>query len=628
MQRELGTGTVTGNLVGKHDDILRLHGGLHPIICGHLIFEGSGLDPRYSYFTNIREPVERAVSWLHFIVNNHRPDELTPGLWEQAEVFLRTGDELGEMIPYHLNNHYVNHFSSISSTAQMTDESKLELALQNIQQYDVIGDFGDLPQFTRNISNFLKIPVATKLEHTNITSFRPEITQISTNLRERLFELNNLDLQFYQKLKSVNFHANSKRKVENIVERKWEVYNEPHLPTEKPKTIQVVAVKLKPESYVLDSREILDFSLSFSTELSIEKIDLIISIYDEEGRLAFESSSDLSSSSPTNLCPGVYETHFYLVPDLPEGEYSVRFSFQEFDNGSSHHLGGVDYDLRFRVQVDRKVETKGYSALSAKFLCHQISSDPIVDFDDATGFTAVSGTFEKMHPNETLWVPVEIVNRSLHDWVGTIDKPLQLKHEWMMAGDNSWVDAPKPHFIIDRIDAQSSFVANINIKAPYQPGPYDLRFILAQGDSDLASFGFASDGFTVNVIKWSEAKRYGAADVRLFSTTGQPLGSVKASSGADGFLTYGPFCDLPRGDYLVVFEGSVVDPGTSSYADVAVNEHVLIQKPLDKEENTNVIAQLAFSLERNSSRVEFRIWVDRHADIQLSGIQVVPTRLD
>ncbi len=47
LQQELGTGSVTDNLIGSQRELIQGYGGNYSIIGGHFSFDGSGFDPRY-----------------------------------------------------------------------------------------------------------------------------------------------------------------------------------------------------------------------------------------------------------------------------------------------------------------------------------------------------------------------------------------------------------------------------------------------------------------------------------------------------------------------------------------------------------------------------------------------------
>ena len=67
LRAELGESCVTTNLIGEHRALIHQYGGDYSVISGHVHFSREGLDPRYQYITCLREPIDRAVSWLFFV---------------------------------------------------------------------------------------------------------------------------------------------------------------------------------------------------------------------------------------------------------------------------------------------------------------------------------------------------------------------------------------------------------------------------------------------------------------------------------------------------------------------------------------------------------------------------------
>ena len=96
LTKELGSGCVTPNLIGDHQNLIKRYGGEYSVISAHIHFLGDGLDPRYHYITNLREPLDRALSWLFFVYKNHEAEQL-PGLWKLVERFVVSeGEDLAK----------------------------------------------------------------------------------------------------------------------------------------------------------------------------------------------------------------------------------------------------------------------------------------------------------------------------------------------------------------------------------------------------------------------------------------------------------------------------------------------------------------------------------------------------
>src|SRR6266404_4061207 len=94
LNAKLGSGCVSPNLVGSSYELIKTYGGLYSIISGHVNFIGRGvLDPRYQYITCIRHPVDRALSWLYFVLNDAKIDRYSSHVREAAEIFYRSDGE-------------------------------------------------------------------------------------------------------------------------------------------------------------------------------------------------------------------------------------------------------------------------------------------------------------------------------------------------------------------------------------------------------------------------------------------------------------------------------------------------------------------------------------------------------
>jgi hypothetical protein len=207
--RDIGGGAYIGDLIGTHRDILRRYGGTYQIISAHLTYEQwDTLMPKdWSYMTVLRDPVERAFSSIFYLANNVKPDS-PPGalrLQEDARAFIKSE---GECVSHHLkgniSNYYVSHFGA----AAMHDNSmksalSIESALEVITRYSAIG-------FTDQLGSFINLftgdrPVSpythSTVPHVNATLHRPHTRKLSAKLRDHVANLNNLDIEFYERVK-------------------------------------------------------------------------------------------------------------------------------------------------------------------------------------------------------------------------------------------------------------------------------------------------------------------------------------------------------------------------------------------------------------------------------------------
>lgn len=196
----LGTGCVTSNLRGKHREIIKEFGGAYSVISAHLTFLGEGLDPRYRYVCCVRDPIDRAVSWLYFIVKDHDKSQL-PGLWEEMKELLDSEGELTGPSLGHIQNFYVEHFASIASAPGASEAEKLEKAVAIIDRYDVWGLYERLPEFLADFAAMVGLEEPKNIAKVRVTRDRPALEDVSPKLSNRLRELNALDMEFYSILR-------------------------------------------------------------------------------------------------------------------------------------------------------------------------------------------------------------------------------------------------------------------------------------------------------------------------------------------------------------------------------------------------------------------------------------------
>jgi len=325
----LGAGCVTHHLIGEHRTLIRRYGGEYSVISAHVAFHSEGLDPRYQYLTCIRAPLDRAISWLYFVVNNHDEGKLG-ALWNQASRFLETdGDGMVSDFASSIQNPYVEHFSSIAGRVGQTDAEKLDAALAAIEQYDVWGLYEDIPDFLSRVAALIGLSPSSELPRVNVTRARPTVDVVSLKLRQRLQELNALDLEFYRLLHE---RLQKRQQQPNVSLSKTAIW----LPYAKTRSDRVFS---SPEfgllSAVLDGDaklvrgQVVSFTLEFSVDAEVDELEIGIHIFDEDRQWAFGTNTTLLEKKLLNFKRGTHRLQYFLVLDLPEGAYTAGFAFAE-----------------------------------------------------------------------------------------------------------------------------------------------------------------------------------------------------------------------------------------------------------------------------------------------------------
>lgn len=201
----LGNELVSPHCRGEHLNLIKKYGETYPIICGHMSFNKKGFDNRYQYATLLRHPIDRVVSWLHFVVGNDKDPALLP----VVQRFINSdGQDVDKKLTAgHISNLYIKHFCCIEGGNKDGGAEKLTNALEAIKKYHVIGLYENMPQFLAELATLVGLPPPESIPRVNVTTSRPPVEQISSTLRKRIEELNELDLKFYETVLAWNAKA-------------------------------------------------------------------------------------------------------------------------------------------------------------------------------------------------------------------------------------------------------------------------------------------------------------------------------------------------------------------------------------------------------------------------------------
>jgi hypothetical protein len=363
LSNHLGSGSVTNNLIGNHRTLIKNYGGTHPIISGHIQFDGRGFDPRYQYITLIREPIDRGISWLYFILNNHTENDLND-LWRAANEFLMTdGKVLSKILFNSLNNYYVNHFSSINYSDNQPDKLKFEQALKAIDEYNIWGLYEEMPYFLSNVEALIGISQSKPSELFNVTNSRPRNENISCNIKHRLEEVMSLDIALYKELCMLHKRSLLTRTVHTS---NTTTHFIPY-PGVEQRAFFVAGFKLlsailqgSPE-VVCD--QLLNFNIDFTIDKPVNEIEIGIHILDEDLNLAFGTNTTLLKKKIKNISPGTHCIQFNVFSNLPYGNYTAGFAFNSIENDKSNELAWFDKLVNFHVKSLHQTSSIGYVSL-------------------------------------------------------------------------------------------------------------------------------------------------------------------------------------------------------------------------------------------------------------------------
>lgn len=361
----LGRGCVTPNLIGNHQDLIRKYGGLYSVISAHVHFaDGEGLDPRYQYITVLREPVDRIISWLYFLVNNHDESQL-PDLVPAAKRFLASdGGELSDKLAGSISNAYVGHFCRMGGDAPTCDDEKILSALAAIRKYDVVGIYEEMPLFLQDVAKLIGLTVPAGLARVNVTQRRPAVDQISPVLRDRIVELNQLDLRLYAEVSAwkASVVQDDSKDVGQTATSLWQRYDPVRDRVVTTPVSTILACTLR-EGNSIRHGQLMTFDVDFSLTREVRELEVGIHLFDSDRQWAFGTNSTLLGQAHRLLQSGHYRVSYHVVADLPAGEYTAGFALAELLPEGPQELAWHDAMCEFHVyhQVGRTFA--GYSYL-------------------------------------------------------------------------------------------------------------------------------------------------------------------------------------------------------------------------------------------------------------------------
>jgi hypothetical protein len=327
---ELGTGCVSGPVNGEHRDVIRHFGGAYSVITGHIAFnEGDTLDPRYDYVTLLREPVDRVVSWIYYLLHDVEPGAATRPLIEGARTFLATdGRESTPEFELSISNLATEHFRTASGRSD-TGTAGLAAALDVLSRYRVVGIYERLGEFAAAFADLLGVARPPSLPRINITSSRPRVDAIPDALRMRIRELNALDLVLYETVRSGMYLPPATPAPIAPFARNggWSRYDWPP-PRDRDDPEVALTFVSGPRERRARAGDRVQFVVEVALQRPVRNLLLGIHIFDVYGNWAFGTNNELLQQS-LGLGPGRYRAVFTVSASLPIGTYTAGFSTQE-----------------------------------------------------------------------------------------------------------------------------------------------------------------------------------------------------------------------------------------------------------------------------------------------------------
>lgn len=349
---------MTDNLIGQHRELIGTYGGAFSVITAHVSFApAEGLDPRYQYATVLRDPVDRVISWLFFVIKNHDEEDLQD-LFRQSERFVETeGEILGSELEGAISNLYTYHFSRILGSEQEDEDALMANSLAALECYDAIGIYEELPSFTNELGALIGIPAPEQLGQVNVTKSRPSIYQISAKLRDRIIELNQLDLKLYAAVQGMLRKRAPRTAPPSPAWTPLPPY-QPRIHTSDQLTVHNVEMLTADQ---VREGEIMTFALDIELHREIPLLEAGIHIFDIQQRWAFGVNSSMLKQDYADMKPGRYRLLHHVVARLPVGHYTAGFAFANAAILPTQELYWQDAVVGFAIFRADKHPGVGYS---------------------------------------------------------------------------------------------------------------------------------------------------------------------------------------------------------------------------------------------------------------------------
>jgi len=624
--KSIGSGCVTPNLLGQHRHLIRRYGGDYSVIFAHLRFEGYGLDTRYQYITCFREPIDRAISWLYFVLKNHESNQLSD-LWELSMLFVDSeGEHIGKDLRPFISNPYVEHFAGAMTSTMRSDEQKLEDALIVIEKYDVVGFYENMPLFLSDVASLIGIPTPEQIERVNVTRTRPQVNEITPKFRKRLEELNALDIELYrivyerwrekQNVKSIETVSNSSL---------WVPYNPIRERVFISNDFTLISAFLDGGDTFTHGSSLF-FHVTFSLTCAVEELEIGIHIFDEDARWVFGTNTTLLERPLRSISSGTHTISYYLPADLPEGHYTAGFAFVERGETEMRELAWFEKVVTFQVTLLRLTSGVGYVNLPVEVILSKTGDTVIRRVEDARGTLFCESVLGDMATGETVDLAIKLQNSSLQEWVSTAYNPINLTYRCFdMFGNLVILEGDRTPLLVNQVNPGQLMDARMRIVAPEMPGNY--RFMLMPVQESHCWFdekGFITKEIEVRVVLKNAKRLFPAGDMRLQTEVGKrdDNGAI-LSTGREGHLLFGPYASFEAGQYRVRIDG--VCRGTDTWLDIVyeagTNRSAFLQL-VDRQDG--VIGELVFMLDLPVADLEVRLWVSAETVARIDFVVFEP----
>lgn len=498
LRQTLGDAVVTyAHAGGWHRELIKGFGGRYSVIFAHISFEGDGLDPRYDYATLLRHPLDRALSFIYFILNNHDDQDIV-ALRRDMKAFV---DSDGEEAAHVMSDRIVDHFCAIHNFADARPEARFEHVVGVLQEYAFWGLYERLPDFLQDLANYLQVPAPARISPVNVTRSRPSVDQISPRLRARLEEIFAEDLLIYEWLQTQYDAARQRWQRPAVVTPRWQPLTLPSRPCYDTPDFIVLSVTHRGGVHI-SQYAVISYTVEFSLAHPCAEIVCAMSIRDGTDRIAFSCDSRQLGAPIGPCAAGRHQVVLAFTPALPEGSYWVDLSFTTVSADTRRVLAELANFDSFLVSLERQTPSCGYVCLPLSLGHTPLGGAPILLITEGAGRIECIDPITRVMADECWWQSVRLFNASGQDWQSTYVHPMYLSYHWYdEAGNLVLFDGLRTPLPGGRLAAGALCEVQVEIAAPATPGRYRLQLLpVCEGHSWFDELGFTPANIPVKVL--------------------------------------------------------------------------------------------------------------------------------
>lgn len=352
LEQIFGAGSVAPAVAGRSELWTEQKFPEYRVITGHFHspIPGYGIARNRARITVLRDPVDRAVSEYFFYRNDVERVE-----WNKLAIFAKDHDLYAYLKLLEANrigatsNVYAKRFASQISRLVSSDRQTLSLAQRALEQYDFIGI---QEHFADSVDMFcckFGLPLVPELTRVNVTSSRKMLFELDSMTRQKLVEMNKLDIQLYDEalarfqeqkravfcrfagrqelgatLDEVNAHGDAMRKEFSFAE------------TFGNRSVEIIESRIVREETAASAirpGERISICIGIAAHVDVSELTVGIEISDELGEIVYGTNTHVQGKGSSVKAGGRYLVSFSFEANLKHGHYYVGASLH---TGSTH----------------------------------------------------------------------------------------------------------------------------------------------------------------------------------------------------------------------------------------------------------------------------------------------------